>query len=321
MNDLLFSYADPDTPVVKRKLIRLVEAATGQRRLKKLYLDHRSHPVPSESFFASAVRRLALNVQYDARSLAAIPATGPLVVVANHPYGVLDGIVISWLIEKIRTDFLVLTNAVLLRAPEVRSYVLPIDFAPTEEAMQTNLSSRAAARDHLDKGGCVVVFPAGGVSTAPDRLGRRPAVDAPWQPFTAQLIQRAKATVVPVCFMGQNSRLFQIVSHVSLTLRLSLIFREVKNRIGTNLPVAIGAPIPFVQLSGMRDRQTLCSYLMRQTYALQPPVAYNPDRGGMRRKMSLPAIAARIESWPKRQKLRGKAWALKLARAGQPRPR
>ena len=136
-------------------------------------------------------------------------------VVANHPYGVLDGIVISWLVSKVRSDFVVLTNAVLMRAPEVQGFILPIDFSETEEARKTNLASRAAARAQLEKGGVVVVFPAGAVSTAPDKLGRKPAVDGRWQPFVSQLIQRSKAAVVPVWFGGQNSRLFQIASHVS----------------------------------------------------------------------------------------------------------
>ena len=268
MDDPIFSYADPSDRPVKRHLIHLIERATGQRELKRIYLDNRRHPSPGESFFAAAVRRLAINVQYDAARLARIPRLGPVVVVANHPYGVLDGIVLSWLVEKVRSDFLVLTNAVLLRAPELKDYVLAVDFAGTPEATQINLDSRARARDHLAQGGVVVVFPAGGVSTAPDRLGRRPAVDADWQPFTAQLIQRAKATVVPVCFSGQNSRLFQIASHLSQTLRLSLIFHEVRNRMGTSLPVAIGDPIPFARLSHIKDRHALATDLMRRTYAL-----------------------------------------------------
>ena len=268
MDDPIFSYADPSDRPVKRHLIHLIERATGQRELKRIYLDNRRHPSPGESFFAAAVRRLAINVQYDAGRLARIPRLGPVVVVANHPYGVLDGIVLSWLVEKVRSDFLVLTNAVLLRAPELKDYVLAVDFAGTPEATQINLESRARARDHLAGGGVVVVFPAGGVSTAPDRLGRRPAVDADWQPFTAQLIQRAKATVVPVCFSGQNSRLFQIASHLSQTLRLSLIFHEVRNRMGTSLPVAIGDPIPFARLSHIKDRHALASDLMNRTYAL-----------------------------------------------------
>ena len=113
-----------------------------------------------------------------------------------------------------------------------------------------------------------VVFPAGAVSTAPDKLGLKPAVDWRWQPFVAQLVQRSKAPVVPVWFSGQNSRLFQIASHVSYTLRVSLIFHEVRARIGTSLPVVIGAPIPFSDLAAIKDRQALADHLRERVYAL-----------------------------------------------------
>jgi putative hemolysin len=283
MDDYLFSYATREDPPVKRGLIRLVERATGQPQLKRLYLDNQRNPRPHESFWAAAVRCLQLDVRIDAEALARLPKTGPVVVVANHPYGVLDGIVISWLIEKVRSDFVVLTNAVLMRAPEVRDFVLPIDFSETEEAMATNLKSRAAARAQLERGGCVVVFPAGGVSTAPDKLGRRPAVDARWQPFVSQLIQRSKATVAPIWFGGQNSRLFQIASHVSLTLRLSLIFHEVKARIGAALPIAVGEPIPFEKLAAIKDRQALADHLREITYALAPHAPKEPKAGPARK--------------------------------------
>ena len=295
MSDPNFSYADPSMPPVKRGLIRLVEAATGQRTLHRLYMANRRHGIAGESFFAAAVRSLAIDVRHDGAALAAIPAEGPVVVVANHPYGVLDGIVVSWLIQQRRTDFLVLTNAVLLRAPEIAAHVLPIDFAPTEEALRTNLASRAAARRHLDAGGCVVVFPAGGISTAPDRLGRRRAIDGPWQPFTAQLIQRTRATVVPICFEGQNSRLFQIASHLSPVLRLSLIFHEVRTRIGTAMRVAIGAPIPFEALPALADRQALADHLRDLTYGLAstfPSLALaGPSPGDVRRRDGVPLAA------------------------------
>ena len=281
MDKYLFSYATAEDPPVKRSLIRLVERATGQPQLKRLYVDNQRHPRPHESFWQASVRSLALDVRYDAAALARIPATGPVVIVANHPYGVLDGIVISWLIEKARPDFVVLTNAVLMRAPEVRDFILPIDFSPTEEAQRMNLQTRASARAHLDRGGVVVVFPAGGVSTAPDRLGRRPATDGRWQPFVAQLIQRSKATVAPIWFGGQNSRLFQIASHVSQTLRISLIFHEVKSRIGTSLPVAIGAPIAFSEIAHIADRQVLADMLRAHTYGLARE-APQPERGAGR---------------------------------------
>jgi putative hemolysin len=165
-----------------------------------------------------------------------------------------------------------------MRAPEVQDFILPIDFSGAEDALETNLKTRAAARAQLERGGVVVVFAAGGVSTAPDRWGRRPAIDARWQPFVSQLIQRSRATVVPIWFGGQNSRLFQIASHLSYALRISLIFREVKARIGTILPVVIGKPIPYADLAHLRDRQALADHLRALTYALAKPDPIKPRR-------------------------------------------
>jgi len=268
MDKYLFSYATASDPPLKRGLIRLVEKATGQPKLERMYVHNQRFPRLRETFWQAAVRSLELDVRYDADALAAVPRTGPVVFVANHPYGVLDGIVMAWLVSKVRSDFVVLTHIVLTRAPEAAKYILPVDFSGGEEAERTNLASRAAARAQLERGGAVVVFPAGAISTTPDKLGLKPAVDGRWQPFVSQLIQRSQATVIPVWFGGQNSRLFQIASHLSLTLRLSLIFHEVKTRIGTSPPAVIGAPLPFLSISAIRNRQALADELRARVYAL-----------------------------------------------------
>ncbi len=171
MDKYLFSYATASDSPIKRGLIRLVEKATGQPKLKRMYVQNRRFPRADETFWQAAVRSLELDVCYDADALAAVPKTGPVVFVANHPYGVLDGIVMAWLVSKVRSDFVVLTHVVLTRAPEAARFILPVDFSGTEEAERTNLASRAAARAQLDRGGAVVVFPAGAISTAPDKLG------------------------------------------------------------------------------------------------------------------------------------------------------
>ena len=241
---------------------------SASRGLKRLYLDMLTHPVAGEGFFTAVVRVLRLDIRYDRTQLAKIPRSGPLVVVANHAFGALDGIALSRLVEDVRGDFLTLTHSVLLRVPELRSAMLPVDFSGTPEATRTNLRTRAEARKHLAAGGALIVFPSGTVATSPDRLGLRPAVEVPWQPFTSQLIQRSRANVVPVFFPGQNSWLFQVASHVSPTLRMVLLFREVKNRIGTTLPVVIGDPIPYSALAQITGRQALADHLRTLTYAL-----------------------------------------------------
>jgi putative hemolysin len=278
-----FSYAAPEDPWLKRAAIHIVERLTGQRYLKWQYLNYRAHP-DQGSFWEAAIRRLELNIECNEDVLRTWPRTGPFVVVANHPFGVLDGLVISHLTGKVRSDFKVLTNAVLNRAEEIREHLIPIDFAETKEALDTNLRSRAEAKLHLMHGGCLVVFPAGGASTVPTIWHRR-AVDSDWKSFVGRLISQAKAPVAPVYFAGQNSRLFQIASHVSMTLRLSLFFKEVYDKIGATLPVRIGPPIPYDELAKF-DRRVLMDHLRDVTYALGRNMPWPRLRGtGGRRRV------------------------------------
>src|SRR5258705_8975647 len=272
-----FSYAAPDDPRLKRLVIRAIETMTGQPYLKSLYDAHRLNPVPGESFWAAALRSLELRIVANTEALERWPKTGPLVVVANHPFGVLDGLIISHLTSQVRDDFLVLTNSVLYRAEEIRPHLLPIDFAETKEALGTNLKSRATAKAHLLRGGVLVIFPAGGASTAPKPWSKR-AVDAEWKNFTARLIVAAKAPVVPVYFAGQNSRLFQIASHISLTLRLSLFFKEDYDNIGSEIQVRIGEMIPYKELEAL-DRKNLMEHLRTATYELGVTVPHKKIRG------------------------------------------
>jgi putative hemolysin len=277
-----FTYATADQPMLQRAVIQAIEKLGGQRKLKKLYAQHRKSVAGGENFFAAAVRLLRLKVDYDAAALAATPAEGPVLFIANHPYGVLDGITLTWLATKVRPDTKVLANDVLCQAPEAAANLLPVAFAPTRQARETNVNSRLAAQSWLRAGHAVGIFPGGGVSTS-EKPMKGPAVDLPWAPFTAKLLRMSQATVVPVFFAGQNSRLFQLASHLSLTLRLSLVFRETARRIGTSLKVRVGRPIPFSEIAHIEDRAELVMELRKRTFDL----ADAGDRTGGRRNLHL----------------------------------
>lgn len=260
-----FTYAAPSDPFLKRAIIQSVEAFTGQRTLRRIYMEYRRDTEDSDTFWTNAVKRLHLDVRYNAEGLEHIPKTGPVVIVANHPYGVIDGIVLAWLMEKVRPDFKILVNSVLARAEEARPYLLPIDFAATKSAMKMNLQSRADARKMLEDGQMLVVFPGGTVSTAVKPFGR--AWDPEWKPFTARLITRGDATVVPIFFEGQNSRLFQLASLTHPTLRLALFFHEARNKMHRPVKLRIGASVRPEELPD-GDPVALIDELRRKTYAL-----------------------------------------------------
>lgn len=263
------SYAAYFDDPLKRRLVRAVERFSGQPKINQLYEHYRDHLAHDVPFFEAAIRLLDLDVQFSASRHAAIPRDGPLVVVANHPFGVLDGLVISWLISLRRPDFKVLTNSVLDGVPEARPYLLPVDFGGTREAVEANVAMRRAALAHVKGGGCIVVFPSGGVATTPRPFDPL-AVDDEWKPFTAKLITQSGAHVTPIFFDGQNSRLFQIASHLSLELRLALVFREVRRRMGKTLRVEIGETLTPDTLEAAGKRRGLMEFLREKTYALAP---------------------------------------------------
>lgn len=287
-----FSYAEPDDPPVKRLVIRAVERATGQPYLRWLYQSYADHRLPGETFWDAAVRLLELKVHYDAAKLAQWPTSGPLVVVCNHPFGVLDGALACAIVGKVRPDFKVLTNAVIARAEELRDYLLPIDFTETRAAMQTNIDSRNRAKAHVASGGCLLIFPSGAVSTTPT-LWSKTAVDPEWKTFAAGIVTKTRCPVAPLYFAGQNSALFQLVSHVSLTLRLSLLFHEVHNKLGSEVRAGIGAVIPYETLAPIRDRIALMQYLREATYALAPETGL-PSKGRVRRPRCAPKCGTPI---------------------------
>src|SRR6478735_3856758 len=116
------SYAGQMNTLFKRCLIRAVEIASGCWHLERIYRDHQRAPKAGESFWSACIRLLRLDVQFDATAIAKAPETGPLIVIANHPYGVLDGLAISYLVQQIRQDFMILASAVMTQAPEVQPY-------------------------------------------------------------------------------------------------------------------------------------------------------------------------------------------------------
>ena len=266
--ELRFTYASEGFSPLRRLFIRAVEKASGQGRLKRRYnreimtgLEH------GACFFESALDALRLDVAVDDQQMAKILSVGPVLFVANHPYGVLDGIILTALAKRVRPDVKVLAHKALCQVPASRANLLPIDFDPSRDAALVSAASRRAARRWLQQGGAIGIFPGGGIATSL-RAGKGHAYDLPWHPFAGQLAQTAGTTVIPVYFEGQNSQLFQRASHISSTLRLSLIFRETARRIGSTVDVQVGDPVTADELSAIKCKSDLVRDLRARTVAL-----------------------------------------------------
>jgi len=269
MRDL--SYVSPNDPAWKRWTIGAIEDLSGRRHYLPLYRRWQTEIIgKSRRIMSDCLKLIDVDLNVESRSPwpPRIPDGMPLVMIANHPFGIGDGMMAVALAEQLGRPYRVLINNDLLKIPEIRPYSLPIDFSESREATEMNLRSRAEARRLLMEGTTIIVFPAGGVATAPNPFGR--AQELPWKTFAARLVQLAQAAVLPVYFEGQNSALFHAVSRISLTLRLSLLVSEFRHFSGKPHTVRVGTVTPFKELKSRDDRKALIDELYVMVQRLRP---------------------------------------------------
>ncbi len=261
-----------------RMVIKLMENTTGRLRLIRRADGYEAEVANGRDFWSVMADRYGLSLNVVGGALSNIPKDGPLILIANHPYGILDGLMMGHILSQTRNDFRILANHVFRRAEDLDKVVLPISFDETKEAMKLNLQTRKTALDYLGDGGAVGIFPGGTVST-----GVRPfshPMDPGWRGFTARMVARSNATVVPVFFDGHTSRLFQIASHLHSTLRMGLLIKEFKKRVDTPVDVVIGEPIGRDVLDALtKDTRKMMDFLRKATYELSPEPLKSYDYG------------------------------------------
>ena len=251
-------------------MIRALENATGRLRLIRRAAGYQDAVARGEDFWQVMVNRYGLSLDVIGGSLENVPSEGPLVVVANHPYGILDGLTMGHILSSRRNgDFRILANNVFRKAEDLDRVVLPISFDNTREGIAENLNTRRVALKYLEEGGAIGVFPGGTVSTAARPFSA--PMDPVWRSFTAKMIAKSDAQVLPIFFEGANSRLFQVASHLHTTLRMALLIKEFKRRTDEPVRLCIGDPISPQELAPFKqDAKAMMDFLRARTYALSP---------------------------------------------------
>lgn len=263
------SYAHSAETRPGRMMIRLIENSTGRWRLMKRAKGYETEVAAGRSFWDVIVERYGMSLEVTHGSLDNIPKDRPVILIANHPYGMLDGMMMGYILSKARGDFKILAHHVFRKADDLKKVILPISFDETKEAVRTNIQTRKESLTYLENGGAIGIFPGGTVSTAAKPFEQ--PMDPGWRSFTARMVSKSNAVVVPVFFEGHNSRLFQIASHLHVTLRMGLYIKEFKKRIGTPVRVVIGEPIERDVLDALGgDSKAMMDFLREETYKLSP---------------------------------------------------
>ena len=271
MNKVDISYASSNEHnFAQRLIIKTIERATGKKKLEKLYNQYSKKDNNPKTFWSDILKIMDIRVVNKSIHKLNIPSKGPLMVVANHPFGIIDGLILCSLISNIRSDFKIMTHETLKFLPQLEDYILPVDFSGKEKVtLRYNLRTAEKAKKHLECDGVLIIFPSGSVSVAKNLKSE--AKDDNWKTFPAKLIHQTKTDILPIYFDGKNGLLFHLFASKikSSTLKYSTYIHETRKKIGKQITIYSGNLIKYDNIKHIKDRKKLINSLKEITYNLK----------------------------------------------------
>jgi putative hemolysin len=254
------------------KLVRLKESnpivgwlskMTKMEEVNQIYHDLFSYK--GFDFIDALLNRLNVSIQLNQKGLDAIPKEGPCVVICNHPFGAMDGVSILRILKDVRPDVKVMANFLLKEIKPIESFFLDVN--PFENiTSKSSLSGIKHCLQHVQSGGCLVIFPAGEVSSF--QLDAKSVVDGKWSQSVFKLIQKTQATIVPIFYDGRNSNLFLFLSWIHPYLRTMALPSEMLKKKNGNISAVIGKPILYEDWKVIDDAAKLNRFIRAKVYAL-----------------------------------------------------
>ncbi len=220
------------------------------------------------SIFDSVLASLDITPVITDEDLARIPRSGPVIAIANHPFGLVEGAILGSVLAKARPDFRIMVNSLLDPVPEFQKHFIFVDPFGGAGSTHANLRGMKESLGFLKRDqGLLAIFPAGEVAHV--QLRRGEITDPPWHPNVTRLIQRTGATVLPMFFDGVNSALFHLAGMIHPLLRTALLPHELLNKQGQRLELRIGSPISPARVRQHESEEDLTAYLRKRTFLLR----------------------------------------------------
>ena len=230
---------------------KIINKISKADEIKSLYKRNYEDLKKSSNFWKKTLN--ILNIDYYAENINNIPKTGSTIVVANHPFGLLDGLIICSIICDIRKDYKILINEEVSQIDQIREYLLPIKFSSVTADIKKNIITKKKAIEHLNSNGILITFPSGEVATS--SLIFNEANEREWKPLIGSIINKTKADIVPVRFFGKNSLFFHTIGFINNNLRRVLFIRELFNKKNKKFNLSIGKRITLLQKEKLSNRQ------------------------------------------------------------------
>lgn len=261
------SHADvPQRPVLSRVagLPGLAARFTPVGRARNLY--RRVQQSPDGFKLETLLNEMRIRLRVNSADQKRIPDSGPVVVVANHPYGVLDGAILTVLLTRVRPDVRILSNFLLDDIPELAQHCIFVDPFQTDRSAELNRRAMREALSWLQDGGALAIFPAGEVSHW--QMPPAHIADPAWNDIAVRLIRRSGASALPVYFCGHNGVAFQLLGMIHPKLRTGFLLEQFLQQEGKTIEVRMGSEIPNEELAEIDDDRQAIEYLRWRTYLL-----------------------------------------------------
>ena len=246
-----------------------IDRLFGLSQLRKIYrrINSKNRPFQSSAAFLDAVHsELGIVAQVREESLRRIPKTGPLIVVANHPYGGIEATIMLSVLSRIRPDVKFMANFMLGSLQETQDFCIYVDPFGGDKAARSNLQPLRESIDWVQKGGVLCIFPSGTVSHL--QIKGLTVTDPAWSVTAGRIIRKTAAPVLPIFFPGRNGLLFQTAGLIHPILRTALLPRQFLNKQRSEIKLKIGNLIPFEKLNSFASDEELITYLRLRTYIL-----------------------------------------------------
>lgn len=257
-----------------RWLAHAGECMLGLDKLDTYYRERQDN-MSSREFLRYTLDRLGIDYRVASGSTKKIPETGPAIVIANHPFGAIEGVMLAELLLQRRDDVKVLANEYLHRISELSELFIGVDVFETASSTQSNMSGVKQAIQHLKQDGLLLIFPAGEVSSL--QIKQRKITDRKWNRIIAMLVRKTGASTTPIYIDGKNSNLFYLAGLLNPKFRTALLVREMLNKREQIIDLHIGQTIAFSELKTLKSDQAITDYLRLNTYLLNCQVDNKAD--------------------------------------------
>ena len=236
----------------------LIKSIFKFEKIRKIYKDNYNDPDFNINFWAKALK--ILNINYEVDGKVNIPSSGPCLIICNHPFGIVDGLIISALVAEVREDYKILINEKLAEVNHIKKYLFPLSFKKTKGAKISNINSKNKAIKHLKNNGLLITFPSGEVATSKFIFDK--AKERDWKPLVASIYKQSPCEITPVFFSGQNSLFFQFVGFINNNLRRILFVQELLNKKNKTINLTIGKSFKIMEF--IKDNNFYLAERMRK---------------------------------------------------------